>query len=61
MARSSNQKLKPLYIMEYLLRNTDEEHPGAYRIRSGKISVTKKRRISGCVSFYADAVCTILV
>ena len=27
MARSSNQKLKPLYIMEYLLRNTDEEHP----------------------------------
>lgn len=27
MARSSNQKLKPLYIMRYLLQNSDEEHP----------------------------------
>ena len=27
MARSSYQKLKPLYIMDYLLRNSDEEHP----------------------------------
>lgn len=27
MARSSYQKLKPLYVMKYLLRNTDEEHP----------------------------------
>ena len=27
MARSSYQKLKPLYIMNYLLQNTDEEHP----------------------------------
>ena len=27
MARSSFQKLKILYIMEYLLRNTDEGHP----------------------------------
>ena len=27
MARSSYQKLKPLYIMNYLLQNTDENHP----------------------------------
>lgn len=27
MARSSNQKLKLLYLMRYLLDNTDEEHP----------------------------------
>jgi len=27
MARSSYQKLKPLYIMNYLLRNSDEDHP----------------------------------
>lgn len=27
MARSPYQKLKPLYIMNYLLQNTDEEHP----------------------------------
>ena len=27
MARSSFQKLKPLYIMNYLLQNSDEEHP----------------------------------
>ena len=27
MARSSNQKLKLLYLMRYLLENTDEEHP----------------------------------
>ena len=27
MARSSNQKLKILYVMQYLLRNSDEEHP----------------------------------
>lgn len=27
MARSSYQKLKPLYIMKYLLQNTDEDHP----------------------------------
>jgi len=27
MARSSFQKLKILYVMEYLLRNTDEAHP----------------------------------
>ena len=27
MARSSYQKLKPLYIMNYLLHNTDEDHP----------------------------------
>lgn len=27
MARSSYQKLKPLYIMNYLLQNSDESHP----------------------------------
>lgn len=27
MARSSNQKLKPLYIMRYLLQSSDEDHP----------------------------------
>jgi len=27
MARSSYQKLKPLYIMNYLLQNSDENHP----------------------------------
>jgi len=27
MARSSYQKLKPLYIMDFLLRNSDEAHP----------------------------------
>ena len=27
MARSSFQKLKILYVMEYLLRNSDENHP----------------------------------
>lgn len=27
MARSSRQKLKILYVMDYLLQNTDEEHP----------------------------------
>ena len=27
MARSSYQKLKPLYIMNYLLQNTDADHP----------------------------------
>lgn len=27
MARSSYQKLKPLYIMKYLLQNSDEAHP----------------------------------
>ena len=27
MARSSYQKLKPLYIMNYLLQNSDEDHP----------------------------------
>ena len=27
MARSSYQKLKPLYIMNYFLQNTDEDHP----------------------------------
>jgi len=27
MARSSFQKLKILYVMDYLLKNTDEEHP----------------------------------
>ena len=27
MARSSYQKLKPLYIMNYLLQNSDEAHP----------------------------------
>ena len=27
MARSSYQKLKPLYIMNYLLENSDEQHP----------------------------------
>lgn len=27
MARSTYQKLKPLYIMNYLLQNSDEEHP----------------------------------
>lgn len=27
MARSSYQKLKPLYIMMYLLQNSDEDHP----------------------------------
>ena len=27
MARSPYQKLKPLYIMNYLLQNSDEDHP----------------------------------
>ena len=27
MARSSYQKLKPLYVMKFLLQNSDEEHP----------------------------------
>lgn len=27
MAKAPNQKMKALYIMEYLLRNSDEEHP----------------------------------
>lgn len=27
MARSSNQKLKLLYVMQYLLHQTDEQHP----------------------------------
>ena len=27
MARSSFQKLKILYVMDYLLKNSDEEHP----------------------------------
>ncbi len=27
MARSSNQKLKILYIMDFLLKNSDEDHP----------------------------------
>lgn len=27
MPRSSNQKLKLLYLMRYLLQNTDEQHP----------------------------------
>ena len=27
MPRSSNQKLKVLYLMRYLLQNTDEQHP----------------------------------
>lgn len=27
MPRSFNQKLKPLYLMKYLLRNSDEAHP----------------------------------
>lgn len=27
MARSSYQKLKPLYVMDYLLKNSDAEHP----------------------------------
>lgn len=28
---TSNQKLKPLYIMDYLLRNTDEAHPASMK------------------------------
>lgn len=31
MAKSANQKLKILYLMEVLLKNTDEEHPMAMR------------------------------
>ena len=27
MARSANQKLKCLYLRQFLLQNTDEEHP----------------------------------
>ena len=27
LARSSNQKLKPLYLMEYLLQHSDDAHP----------------------------------
>ena len=27
MARDSSQKLKLLYVMQYLLRNSDEAHP----------------------------------
>lgn len=29
MPRSSNQKLKLLYVMDYLLHQTDEEHPAS--------------------------------
>ncbi len=29
MARTSNQKLKLLYVMDFLLRNTDAEHPAS--------------------------------
>ncbi len=28
---TSNQKLKPLYIMDYLLQNTDEQHPASMK------------------------------
>lgn len=31
MARSAGQKLKLLYLMDYLLQNTDAEHPAAMR------------------------------
>ena len=31
MARSANQKLKLLYLMRYLLRNSDENHPVTVR------------------------------
>lgn len=27
MARAANQKLKCLYLWQFLLQNTDEEHP----------------------------------
>lgn len=29
MAKSSYQKLKPLYVMDFLLKNTDAEHPAS--------------------------------
>lgn len=31
MAKMPNQKMKALYIMDFLLRNTDEEHPAPMR------------------------------
>lgn len=31
MAKMPNQKMKALYIMDYLMRNTDEEHPAPMR------------------------------
>lgn len=43
MARSENQKLKLLYLMDYLMQHTDEEHPA----RMGEIiSELEKRGIS---------------
>ncbi len=47
MAKSSGQKLKILYIMDYLLRNTDEEHPASLAeltayLEKQEISVRRK-------------------
>lgn len=44
---TSNQKLKPLYIMDYLLRNTDEAHPASMKqiiayLESQSISAERK-------------------
>ena len=47
MARSANQKLKLLYLMRYLLRNSDENHPVTVRqmgeyLRGQGISAERK-------------------
>ena len=47
MARSTNQKLKLLYLMQYLLRNSDENHPVTVRqmgeyLRGQGISAERK-------------------
>ena len=47
MARSANQKLKLLYLMRYLLRNSDENHPFTVRqmgeyLRGQGISAERK-------------------
>jgi len=35
MPKASSQKLKILYVMEYLLRNSDEEHPVSIKCFGG--------------------------
>lgn len=52
MTKMPNQKMKALYIMDYLMRNTDEEHPAPMReiiayLESSGISAERK-------SIYSD-------
>jgi len=46
MARSERQKLKLLYLRDYLLRNTDEQHPVSVR-RDGRGRIMKKTQKAG--------------